>query len=127
MKKTTKMAVSGVLTLTIAGSVAFSASAATQATTGALVMYHNIQGGPSQLTDSCTIEKNNMGTSYYANCTNLYNAKPTVTALGRKLEFTATGIKTLTIPDAGDLIDFHGTLNTTDNSNYSRANITIGS
>ncbi|MDE6732700.1 MAG: hypothetical protein K2J77_07480 [Oscillospiraceae bacterium] len=124
MKKTLKMAVSGVLALTIAGGVASSASAAT--TPGSLVMYHNIQGGPSQLTDSCTIARNPIDNLYDADCTYLYNAKPTITVYGKETNITHTGSNYFTIPNAGSTIYITGKLNTIDNSDYSRANINIG-
>ena len=123
MKKTLKMAVSGVLALTIAGGIATSASAA--ATSGSLVMYHNIQGGPSKLTDSCTLAKNTIDTLYYVDCTYLYNAKPFIHAGSIKIKVIDAEIINLYLPNAGSIVEFTSELNTTDISNYSRANINI--
>lgn len=117
------MAASGVLALTIAGGVATSASAAAD---GTLIMYHNIQGGPSQLTDSCTIARNAIDDLYCADCTYLYNAKPTITAYGKETNITHTGSNYFEIPKAGSTIKITGKLNAIDNSDYSRVNISIG-
>ena len=127
MKKTLKMAVSGALALTIVGGIAVSASAATQ---GSLVMYHNIQGGPTQSYDEIDIEKNKNDDSYYAECTYISNCEAVVnsrsTSLSRYVEFEETGTISFTASVPGTMISFYGQMYTTDVSKPSRANINIG-
>lgn len=113
MKKTLKMAVSGALALTIVGGIATSASAAMQATKGSLVMYHNILGGPTKSSDSCTIERNIIDNSYYAECKSLYNAKPIITAsapISKTVKFTKDETIAFKVISLDEEIDFFADL-----------------
>lgn len=124
MKKTLRMAMSGALALAMVGSMATIASAE-----GYLTMYHNIQGGPTQSTDTCWVYKNT-GNSYYAECTSLLNSTATVKGTNntpnKSLYFsTEKRIDFLSTSDE-DRLYFEGTMKTTNISNYSKAYITIG-
>ena len=128
MKKTLKMAVSGALALTIVGGIAVSASAV--ATSGSLVMYHNIQGGPTKSYDEIDIEKNKNDDSYYAECTYISNCEAVVnsraTSLSRYVEFEEPGIISFTASVPGTMISFYGQMYITDVNKPSRVNINIG-
>lgn len=128
MKKTLKMVMSGVLALAIIGCIGFPASADVR---GTLTMYHNIQGGPTKSTDTCSFARNTIDNTYYAQCTGLYNSKVIVyspnTSFSRPVEFTEpdkiiTFVATMFAP----IITFDAQMFTIDVSNYSNASINLG-
>lgn len=128
MKKTLKMVMSGVLALAIIGCISFPASADVR---GTLTMYHNIQGGPTKSTDTCTFARNTYDNTYFAQCTGLYNSEAVVdspnTAFSRPVEFTESGkIITFVATSYDSLISFRGRMFTIDVSNYSNASINLG-
>lgn len=127
-EKTLKMVMSGVLALAVIGCIGFPASADAK---GTLTMYHNIFGGPTKSTDTCTFARNTIDNTYYAQCIGLYNSKAVVsspnTSLSRPVEFTEpdkiiTFVATMFAP----FITFDGHMFTIDVSNYSNASINLG-